>query len=190
MGLHAKSLYKKRRRKEKGVISSEDRLILLVLKRLLKDRGTYGYKRITAMYNRERIAGGLPVYNKKRIYRIMKAGSLLLPKSGKIREGAKGTGQIMTMRSDIRWCSDCFEVHCFNGEKVYVSFVLDCHDREAISFVAFSRPLLSEDIKSLMILAMERRFGCLHTGREIEFLTDRGSVYRAYDVQRLLVSWA
>jgi putative transposase len=33
-------------------------------------------------------------------------------------------------------CSDGFEIHCYNGEKVYVAFCLDTHDREAISYVA------------------------------------------------------
>ncbi len=171
----------------KGAKWSEDRGILLSLKRLLQDRATYGYKRITAMYNRERTELGLPVYNRKRIYRIMKAHGLLLPSSVQRRGlGVKGTGQIITKDSDRRWCSDCFEVHCFNGEKVYVSFVLDCHDRELISFVAFARPLGAGDIKDLMILAVERRFGgTLRTKREIEFLTDRGSIYRAYEVQQL-----
>ena len=61
----------------------------------------------------------------------------------------------MTLQSNVRWCSDCFEIICFNGEKVYVSFVLDCCDREAISYVVKDRPLLSEDIQSLMILAVE-----------------------------------
>ena len=48
-----------------------------------------------------------------------------------------------------------------------------------------SRPLLSDDIQSLMIMAVEGRFGAFHTGREIEFLSDRGSIYRSYAVQLL-----
>jgi len=40
-------------------------------------------------------------------------------------------------------------------------------------------------IQSLMIMAVEGRFGVLHTGREIEFLSDRGSIYRSYAVQLL-----
>ena len=65
------------------------------------------------------------------------------------------------------------------------SFVLDCCDREVISYVSQSRPLLSDDIQSLMVMAVERRFGVFHTGREIEFLSDRGSIYRSYAVQLL-----
>jgi len=123
--------------------------------------------------------------NKKRIYRIMKENALLLPKSEKTRDERERTGKIITQESNMRWCSDCFEIVCFNGEKVYVSFILDCCDREVISFVSQSRPLLSDDIQSLMIMAVERRFGVLHTDREIEFLSDRGSIYRSYAVQLL-----
>ena len=164
---------------------TRDKEILISIKKLIENRSTYGYKRITALYNLDRQKQGLPGYNKKRIYRIMKENALLLPKSEKTRDERKSTGKIITPKSNMRWCSDCFEIVCFNGEKVYVSFVLDCCDREVISFVSHNRPLLSEDIQSLMIMAVEKRFGVLHTGREIEFLSDRGSIYRAYDVQML-----
>ena len=164
---------------------SKDKAILISIKRLIKDRSTYGYKRITALYNTKRQRWGLTRYNKKRIYRIMKENDLLLPKSEKTRGERERTGKIVTPKSDMRWCSDCFEIVCFNGEKVYVTFVLDCCDREVISYVAKSRPLLSDDIQSVMIMAVERRFGVLNTGREIEFLSDRGSIYRAYAVQLL-----
>ena len=164
---------------------TKDKAILISIKRLIKDRSTYGYKRITALYNTERQKLGLPAYNKKRIYRIMKENALLLPKPEKTRDERKKTGKIITPKSNMRWCSDCFEIVCFNGEKVYVSFVLDCCDREVISYVSQSRPLLSDDIQSLMIMAVERRFGAFHTGREIEFLSDRGSIYRSYAVQLL-----
>ena len=64
-----------------------DESIILDIKRLLKKRPTYGYKRITALLNKENgKKSGLLIYNKKRIYRIMRENSLLLPKSGK-REG-------------------------------------------------------------------------------------------------------
>ena len=176
-------MYKGQRAKRKETKMKRDKEILVHIKRMIKHRSTYGYKRVTAIYNIERLQAGLTVYNKKRIYRIMKENALLLPQSKKSRREHKRTGKIMTLQSNMRWCSDCFEIICFNGEKVYVSFILDCCDREVISFIAQSRPLLSEDIQSLMIMAVERRFGGLHTGREIEFLSDRGSIYRAYAVQ-------
>ena len=146
-----------------------DKEILVDIRRLIKHRPTYGYKRVMALLNTERLKSGLGVYNKKRIYRIMKESTLLLPKSESYREKHEGTGKIMTERSDVRWCSDCFEIKCFNGEKVYVCFVLDCCDREVISFLSQSRPFLSEDIQSLMIMAVEYRFGKLHREGRLSF---------------------
>ena len=89
------------------------------------------------------------------------------------------TGKIITPHSNTRWCSDGFEIRCYNGEKVYIAFSLDSHDREAISFVAFDRPLLAIDIQQLMLESVEKRFGKDKTRREIQFLSDRGSIYRA-----------
>src|SRR4051794_33092426 len=45
-------------------------------------------------------------------------------------------GQVATIRSNCRWCSDALEFTCWNGEVVRVAFALDCHDREAISWIA------------------------------------------------------
>jgi len=121
--LHSKTLYKGRKVKRKKINMTRDKKILISIKKLIENRSTYGYKRITALYNKERQKLGLPGYNKKRIYRIMKDNALLLPKPEKTRDERKRTGKIITPKSNMRWCSDCFEIVCFNGEKVYVSFV-------------------------------------------------------------------
>ena len=187
--IHPKSIYKGKKVKTSSGANrnqvEKDKAVLSGIKEVIEQRCTYGYKRVTALYNRKRVEKGLSRYNKKRIYRVMRDNGLLLPKSGIFKREHKGTGKVMTLHSNTRWCSDCFEIHCFNGEKVYVSFVLDSHDREIISFVSSCRPLLSEDIQSLMIMAVERRFSGDRALREVEFLSDRGSIYRAYNVQAL-----
>lgn len=185
MGIHSKSIYKKPMEKVMGYyfMQSDDEIFELI-KPIIKARPTYGYKRVTAMLNRQRVELGLDKYNKKRIYRIMKVKGAILPKQGKTRDHNK-TGVVMTLHSNTRWCSDGLEIKCFNGEKVYVAFVLDCCDREAISYVAKPRPLLGEDIQTLMITSVEKRFSCYRAERQIEFLSDRGSIYRAYNVQNL-----
>lgn len=45
-------------------------------------------------------------------------------------------GKIAVAESDMRWCSDGFEFGCDNGEKLRVTFALDCCDREAIDWAA------------------------------------------------------
>lgn len=45
-------------------------------------------------------------------------------------------GRVSVDESKQRWCSDGLGFKCFNGKTVSMTFVLDCRDREAISFVA------------------------------------------------------
>jgi len=185
MGIHSKSIYKKSKEKVLGhyFMQTDDEIFELI-KPIIKARPTYGYKRVTAMLNRQRVELCIGKYNRKRIYRIMKIKGAILPRQSKTREHQR-TGVVMTLHSNTRWCSDGLEIKCFNGEKVYVAFVLDCCDREAISYVARSRPLLAEDIQELMLSSIERRFSSYRAERQIEFLSDRGSIYRAYNVQNL-----
>ena len=163
---------------------NDDESIFKDILQILKFRPTYGYKRITAMLNKDRLIKNLSLYNKKRIYRVMQINGLLLPKEHKIRDHKK-TGKVETLFSNTRWCSDGFEIQAYNGEKVFVAFALDCHDRELISYVANNRPLLSVDIQNLMIMSVEERFQKLKTPRTIEWLSDRGSIYRAIETQQL-----
>lgn len=67
---------KPRRRYRKA----QDEAILPLVRRLVDARPTYGYRRITALVNRELVAGGDPPANHKRIYRLMKIHGLLLEK--------------------------------------------------------------------------------------------------------------
>jgi len=177
MKIHPKSIYKKKKSRLACCKPTDDEL-LLQIKAVIEMRSTYGYKRVTAMVNRVRKALELPKVNKKRIYRVMKARGLMLPKIARTRDH-KPTGKIMTLFSNTRWCSDCFEIKCYNGEKVYVSFIVDCCDREVISFIVRKKPILADDIQAMMIAAVERRFSKTKAPRQIEFLSDRGSIYRA-----------
>jgi putative transposase len=56
-----------------------------------------------------------------------------------------------------RWCSDM--TGCDDGEKVRVAFALDCCDREAMSFLATTGGIIVNDVRDLMLGAVERRFG-------------------------------
>ena len=162
-GVHPKSIFKTPRM---ASVKPDDQEVLEKIREVIKSRPTYGYKRVTALYNKLRAEEGLGRHNKKRIYRVMKANGLLLPKS-EITRDHKPTGKVMTLHSNTRWSSDCFEIKCFNGEKVYVGFVIDTCDRECIGYVASSRPLQAEDIQALMSLSVEKRVGTDKTPRTI-----------------------
>ena len=45
-------------------------------------------------------------------------------------------GNIITLQSNMRWCSDGFYIPCDNGERVQVAFSLGTCDREIMSYVA------------------------------------------------------
>ena len=78
---------------------------------------------------------GMAPVNAKRVYRLMKKHGLLLARHTGRRRPREHDGQVATLRSNIRWCSDGLEFTCWNGEIVRVAFALDCHDREIIGRV-------------------------------------------------------
>lgn len=163
----------------------EDRGILEEIKAIIAIRPTYGYRRITTMVNRIRKLDGRNNINRKRVQRIMQMNGLSLAQSMPA-EKREHTGKVMTLFPNIRWCSDGMEIRCFNGEKVFVAFVLDCCDREAFAYVARTEPLQASEIEELMVSAVEKRFGdSLRASREIQWLTDRGAIYRAKSVKTL-----
>ena len=61
-----------------------------------------------------------------------------------------------------------------------VAFALDCCDREAMSFLATTSGVSGEDVRDLMLAAVEHRFGLVNRlPVTIEWLTDNGSCYVA-----------
>lgn len=87
-----------------------------------------------------------------------------------------------TLSSNMRWCSDIFEIPCWNGERVRVVFALDCSDREVLSFVSTTGGITAQMVKDVMALAIDYRFGLVdEVPHTIEWLSDNGSSYTAYD---------
>jgi putative transposase len=161
--------------------------LLRDIKTLVGARPTYGYRRVTAMLNRARREQGAPAVNHKRVYRLMSEHKLLLARhSGRIPR--THSGGVATLKSDIRWCSDIFQVNCWNGEHVYVAFALDCCDREAISFVAEAQQLKGGHLRDLAAQAVEARFtvAATRTPHPIEWLSDNGPQYTSRDTQAFL----
>ena len=84
------------------------------------------------------------------------------------------------MCSNIRQCSDCFEVTCWNGEVIRGAFVIDAHDREIISWRAMMNAGISgSDLRDMLLEAVERRFEIYRTPHPFEMLRDDGSCYIA-----------
>lgn len=162
---------------------AEDEVLLPMIREIVDERPTYGYPRTTAMLNRRLRVLGRSRVNHKRIYRIMKRNGLLLQRHvggpGRVHEG-----QIVTAVSNLRWCSDIFEILCCNGEGVRVAFVLDCCDREVITYLASTSGISGEMIRDLMTEAIEARFGLVdRLPHRIEWLSDNGSAYIATETK-------
>lgn len=170
-----------RRRYQKA----QDEALLLLVRRLVDARPTYGYRRITALVNRELAAKAEPPANHKRIYRLMKIHGLLLERHSGRRPGRLHDGKVIVMRSNVRWCSDGFEFACWNGEIVRVGFAIDAHDREAIAWCAVAGAGISgSDVRDMMLEAVEKRFADLRCPAPIEWLSDNGSPYTAVETRR------
>ena len=150
------------------------------IRRLVDQRPTYGYRRIAALLKRERRSGGLAPINTKRVYRLMKKHGLVLERHTGRRRPREHDGQVATIRSNMRWCSDGLEFTCWNGEIVRVAFALDCHDREVIGWVATTTGISGEMIRDMMVRCVEQRFGDIRAPHPVQWLSDNGSIFAAY----------
>lgn len=161
---------------------TDDSELLVAIRTLTDGRPTYGYRRIWALLNRERAAAGLPRLNHKRIYRLMSQNGLLLQRYTGKPPGRAHDGQIITIRPNLRWTSDGFEIACWNRETVRVAFALDTCDREVMAWTASTGGFSGEMIRDLMIESVEHRFGPIErVPHAIEWLSDNGSCYRAHE---------
>jgi putative transposase len=161
---------------------AEDNAVLLQIMAVVGERASYGVRRVCTLVNRTRQAEALPRYNLKRIRRVMRLHTLTLP--GKVRRRDRPhTGQVRRPDSNQRWCSDAFNIRCWNGERVQVAFALDCHDREALDWVGVVGDLSGQDIRLLLDKALWARFGerTLKTPIPIEWLSDNGGAYTAFE---------
>lgn len=160
-----------------------DEMLLQSIRKICDHRGSYGYRRTTAILARLREAEGLAPINHKRVCRIMKAHGLLLARYG-IKPTRTHEGRIITLRSDLRWCSDTFFIRCWNGELLEVAFAMDTCDREIMAYVATTAAITGEMIRDLMAESVERRFGSVERApHPIQWLSDNGPAYTAIDTR-------
>jgi transposase InsO family protein len=168
---------------------ADDVWLLPMIRALVDERPTYGYRRIHALLNRQFREEGKPAVNHKRVYRIMKQNGLLLTRYKGKRSTRPHDGKVITLKSNLRWCSDAFEVPCWNSEVVRVAFSMDCCDREVMSYVATSGWINAKLVRDLMFQAMEYRYGNVdRLPHKIEWLTDNGKYYLANDTLRFAES--
>jgi putative transposase len=141
---------------------------------------SYGYRRVWGLLRRRREKQSQAPINVKRVYRVMRDHQLLLERRIKQPGVARRhEGRIAVATSDTRWCSDGFEFRCDDNAKLSVTFALDCCDREAIGWVASPTGYSGDDIRDLMLEAVETRFGEEPPAIPVQWLSDNGSAYIA-----------
>jgi transposase InsO family protein len=156
-----------------------DAALVARVRDLIRDRATYGYRRVAAVFRREFRQGRGERVNHKRVYRVMRDHGLLLRRCYGDRPGRVHDGVIITLQSNQRWCSDAFEIRCWNGERIQVAFSLDCCDREVMGYVATPATINGELIRDLMLASVQKRFGddTRRVPQPIQWLTDNGGAY-------------
>ncbi|EEZ6260770.1 IS3 family transposase [Escherichia coli] len=164
---------------------SDDTDVLLRIHHVIGELPTYGYRRVWALLRRQAELDGMPAINAKRVYRIMRQNTLLLERKTAVPPSKRAhTGKVAVKESNQRWCSDGFEFRCDNGEKLRVTFALDCCDREALHWAVTTGGFDSETVQDVMLGAVERRFGNELPASPVEWLTDNGSCYRANETRQ------
>ncbi|SQU07561.1 IS2 element protein [Escherichia coli] len=152
---------------------------------LLRIHHVIGELPVWALLRRQAELDGMPAINAKRVYRIMRQNALLLERKPAVPPSKRAhTGRVAVKESNQRWCSDGFEFRCDNGEKLRVTFALDCCDREALHWAVTTGGFNSETVQDVMLGAVERRFGNELPASPVEWLTDNGSCYRANETRQ------
>ncbi|WP_171769132.1 IS3 family transposase [Shigella sonnei] len=164
---------------------TDDTDVLLRIHHVIGELPTYGYRRVWALLRRQAELDGMPAINAKRVYRIMRQNALLLERKPAVPPSKRAhTGRVAVKESNQRWYSDGFEFRCDNGEKLRVTFALDCCDREALHWAVTTGGFNSETVQDVMLGAVERRFGNELPASPVEWLTDNGSCYRANETRQ------
>ncbi len=150
---------------------TDDTDVHLRIHHVIGDLPSHGYRRVWARLRRQAELDCMPAINAKRVYRIM---CCYLSENPLYRHR---NGHILAEWQ--RWCSDGVEFRCDNGERLLVTFALDCCDREALHWAVTTGGFNSETVQDVMLGAVERRFGSDLPAYPVEWLTDNGSCYRA-----------
>jgi putative transposase len=177
LGIGRATAYRERGPRARRYHRRDDGVVYAQLKAVLRDRGSYGYRRATVLVNRAYGAG----YNKKRVQRVMRLTGLALAVRRRRRNGRPHRGVVTMPGSNQRWCSDKMTIACWNGEVVELAFALDCCDREAMAVVAESRPIDGADIRRLMRQAVFARFGHEKPVEPVQWLSDNEGIYTSLE---------
>ncbi len=135
------SYYKWLNRKETNLEIENKELIAEMITLYEELNGIYGYRRMTMNLNRKLDKN----YNHKRIYRLMRLTGLKSVIRVKRRKYVKSNAghvaenllnrEFKAEKANLKWVTDVTEMKYGNGEKAYLSAILDLHDNTIVSYV-------------------------------------------------------
>jgi hypothetical protein len=115
----------------------DDEWLLPMIRAIVAERVSYDYRRVNRAAQSPTQRGGssagqpqadLPHHVDQSVAAVAFSG----------RRERSHDGVVITLKSNLRWCSDVFIIRCWNGEAVQVLFSLDCCDHEVMGWLATS----------------------------------------------------
>lgn len=136
---------------------------------------SYGYRRVYGMLKNRGIK-----CDPKTVHRYMVLKSWLSTNRYRhSRQREVHEGVVSVPEPNTRWASDITVIKALNGEKGRFGFVIDCADRQILSY-RWARNIKGEDIKEMVKEAVFSRFSgrtMVPEGQKLEFLSDNGPEY-------------
>ena len=149
------------------------------LKRLAADLLSYVYRQAWAIASGAGSAGTFTAQSQACLPVVNHHGLLLRCHHKQPGVAVVTTGRVAIAASDTRWCSDGFEILGENGDKLRVTFAMDCLDRGVMNWVPSAAGYRSDNVQSVMLDSIEKHVGLEQPAAGIERLSDNGSAFTA-----------
>ncbi|WP_156182447.1 IS3 family transposase, partial [Paenibacillus algorifonticola] len=185
-GIPRSSYYKWRNRKPSSRKQENEQLTEVMLSIYERVERTFGYRQLT-LHLRDQTGKTI---NHKRVYRLMKVKGIRSIIRRKKKRYAHATPQQVAENvlnrqfqadaSNEKWVTDVTEFKYGNGQKAYLSAILDLHDKTIISYVlghSNNNPLVFQTLK-MALQAAPGSTPLLHS--------DRGFQYTSLSFKKLL----
>ena len=149
------------------------------IRQLARRYPRYGYRRVTALLNRERLDQAKPLLNAKRVYRLWRSESLAVP-TKKRRPKRKG-GQVprTAKKPNHIWTYDFMHDATRRGRKIKILTLVDEFTRESLAIEARPR-LKGKDVIKALKKVVDRR------GMPTYIRSDNGPEFIAKSVKQWL----
>ncbi|MGY4761958.1 IS3 family transposase [Paenibacillus caseinilyticus] len=185
-GVARSSYYKWLNRKPSSREQENERLTKMMMSIYEKVEKTFGYRQLTLHMRKET---GQTI-NHKRVYRLMKVKGIQSVIRRKRKKYPHSTPQhvaenvlnrnFQAAEPNEKWVTDVTEFKYGNGQKAYLSAILDLHDKSIVSRVvghSNNNPLVFETLKQALQAA---------PGSKPMLHSDRGFQYTSLDFKKLL----